>query len=133
MLTKKLLKSILLFALLSFPLLCKAEFCPTALELQAGNYNEWKLLNIDDASPLSDEDTKNFQNKVQSFALAEWMSAAPEGSGHCYYWGDIPDPNYLGAFLAKDGLKPLSPAWEYVNENVMQCTAGAGVCLFESS
>lgn len=127
------MKKFFFLFLLMFTQTIYAEACPTPLELQAGNFNEWKLLDIDNASPLSDEQTQAFIQKVQSFALAEWSPGAPEGSAHCFYQGNKNDPQYLNAFLAKDNLKPLSPEWKYVNDNIMQCTAGVGLCLFQTS
>ena len=128
----KSIKSLLATALITLPLLSHADTCPTPLELRAGNYNNWKLLDLDNATPLSSAATQRFQHQVRSFALAEWMASAPEGSGHCYYEGITPDSTYLGAFLAKDNPKPTSKAWRQMNPDVMQCNADIRLCTFDT-
>lgn len=121
-----------LTVILLLPLFTKAENCPTPSDLQTGKYANWILLDINDASSLSDERIDYFQTHVKSFALAEWEESAPEGAAHCYYYGSDEDFTYLGAYLAKSDLKAAAKeAWKTINEDVMQCRSDLRSCLFE--
>ena len=125
-------KFILMTAMLFSPLLSVAETCPTPSDLHANQFNGWQALDIDNGTPLSQSRLTQFTHLVSSFALAEWMQDAPEGAGHCYYYGKRPDPSYLNVFLAKNtaGTDKNVSNWQSVSANTEQCHGDILHCRF---
>src|SRR5258708_29967659 len=83
-----------------------AETCPTINDIHQHTLSGWQAFDIDNGTPLSAARFEEYTHSVQQFTLAEWMEDAPEGSGHCYYYGQNPDVSYLNAYLAKQNLVP---------------------------
>ncbi len=123
-------KSLLLFIITAQ--LSYAETCPTPTQLHAHQLNDWQLFDIDNGSRITGKALDEYLKHTQQFALAEWMDDAPEGSGHCYYYGKNPNTDYLHAFLAKQDLitDPNAPAWFDTVTNTRQCISGINQCRF---
>lgn len=115
-----------------FAITAYAETCPTINNIHQHTLSGWQVFDIDNGTPLSTARFEQYTQSVQQFALAEWMEDAPEGSGHCYYYGKNPDQRYLNAYLAKQNLIPEqnTPAWKSVDKFTMHCRTGVNACRF---
>jgi hypothetical protein len=109
-----------------------AETCPTIMDIHLTHFSGWQAYDIDNGTPVSGIRLKQYAQSVQQFALAEWMEDAPEGSGHCYYFGNHHESNYLSVYLAKPHLtaEPHSIEWTSVGKDVKQCHSGIIECRF---
>lgn len=110
-----------------------AETCPTLSELKAGTFRNWQPLDLDNAEPLSPEELNSFKKNVAQFAFAQWMPDAPEGSGHCFYYGTLPDVDYLGVYLVKYTFEPDKTVgnWYRASTDTMQCNVSVTNCRFK--
>lgn len=109
-----------------------AQTCPSINELHQHTLSGWQAFDIDNGTPLSAGRLEQYTCAVQQFALAEWMEDAPEGSGHCYYYGKNPDGSYLNAYLAKQNVVPEqgAPQWTSAGRYTMHCRTGVNECRF---
>lgn len=125
----------MLFLLLVFCCMNTAysEVCPTLSDVRADKLRGWEALNLDSAEPLSEEERREFESHVASFAFAEWISDAPEGAGHCFYYGAVPEPDYLGVFLAKETGVPDKRFgdWHLAGDGIFLCKKSIADCRFK--
>lgn len=125
-------KTILFFSLFTWIHFSYANTCPSLSDLKADKLQGWAALNLDSAEPLSDSERREFESSAASFAFAEWIPDAPEGAGHCFYYGAIPEPDYLGVFLAKETGEPDKRAgdWHFASDDIMVCKKSIPECRF---
>jgi hypothetical protein len=129
-------KSLLYFFLMSAISTAHAETCPNLTDIRINNLQGWKALGTDNGSTLTAAEYNMFARKVETFALAEWSPASPEGSSHCYYEGKKNNRGYLGVYLAKHKLKPdpdqTFGKWKQNGSGIMQCSGYQHECRFVS-
>jgi hypothetical protein len=110
-----------------------ADTCPTVAEIKFGIYKGWQPLKLGNCEPLSPSEEAEFKSKVSKFVSANWVEDMPDAPGECFYSGNIPDPDYLGTFLAKNTGEPdkNSGNWHEACFDIMQCDASINDCRFE--
>jgi hypothetical protein len=125
-------RSLSLLVLLHFSSLSHAETCPDIWEIRSHNLHGWRALDINNATPVSEQRYNQFAQAVEAFALAEWSRFSPEGSAHCYYNDKKHDPSYLDIYLVKHKLKPdlTAKQWAGRDTDQMQCHAYQFECRF---
>lgn len=124
---------ILLFLFILFIPVCYSQHCPSVAQIKHGQFNDWEPLNLDSAEPLSEEELNDFKDALSTFAFAGWLEDAPEGSAECFYYGDPPEPDYLGVFLVKNLQGPdlSSGYWKQQTAGYLKCDKSINECGFK--
>lgn len=98
--------------------------CPSIADIKADIFKGWQAHDVDNDEPADAIAVEKFKQKVSEFYLAEW-SVDYNGSGHCYYQGD------LQILLAKDTPKPTPDHWKNLG-SLMRCISNnVDICKFE--
>jgi hypothetical protein len=99
------------------------EVCPSVNEIHHGRFRDWQAYNALSGYPASKALIKRFQQDVESFHMAQWSLAFPEGPGQCYYHSDAE------IYLVKEAPKPSGTNWTWRFE-MASCRAARDECVF---
>ncbi len=109
--------------------------CPTAQQLNMGDFNQWQVLDaLDDEKIPFDKALQYFQaHPAKNFWVAQWIGDLPN-QAQCYYCVDqgcqSNGSGYSDFYLARvDVVKPVGNLWQDMSggdkhcltDNVMQC------------